>query len=105
MANTIQIKRSVTTATPSALAEGELAYSENSGNLFIGTSGSTIQKIGGNTDVTKLAGIAAGAQVNTVTSVAGKTGAVTIAKADLTNFTNLTNSGYEFLFYFFTWRK
>jgi hypothetical protein len=87
MANTIQIKRSVTTATPSALAEGELAYSENSGNLFIGTSGSTIQKIGGNTDVTKLAGIAAGAQVNTVTSVAGKTGAVTIAKADLTNFT------------------
>lgn len=31
----------------------------------------------------KLAGIAAGAQVNTVTSVAGKTGAVTLAKADV----------------------
>ncbi|HZK25079.1 MAG TPA: hypothetical protein VFC74_06795, partial [Oscillospiraceae bacterium] len=32
---------------------------------------------------TKLAGIAAGAQVNTVTSVAGKTGAVTLTKADV----------------------
>jgi hypothetical protein len=32
---------------------------------------------------TKLAGIAAGAQVNTVTSVAGKTGAVALAKADV----------------------
>ena len=32
---------------------------------------------------TKLAGIAAGAQVNTVTSVAGKTGAVTLAKTDV----------------------
>ena len=31
----------------------------------------------------KLAGIEAGAQVNTVTSVAGKTGAVTLAKADV----------------------
>lgn len=32
---------------------------------------------------TKLSGIAAGAQVNTVTSVAGKTGAVTLVKADV----------------------
>ena len=32
---------------------------------------------------TKLAGVAAGAQVNTVTSVAGKTGAVALAKADV----------------------
>lgn len=31
----------------------------------------------------KLAGVAAGAQVNTVTSVAGKTGAVTLSKADV----------------------
>lgn len=31
----------------------------------------------------KLAGIAAGAQVNTVTSVAGKSGSVTVAKADV----------------------
>jgi len=34
-------------------------------------------------DKTKLDGIAAGAQVNTVTSVAGKTGAVTLVKADV----------------------
>lgn len=34
-------------------------------------------------DKTKLDGIAAGAQVNTVTSVAGKTGAVTLAKSDV----------------------
>lgn len=35
------------------------------------------------TEASKLAGIAAGAQVNTVTSVAGKTGAVTVTKADV----------------------
>lgn len=37
------------------------------------------------TDKNKLDGIAAGAQVNAVTSVAGKTGAVTIASADVTD--------------------
>ena len=36
-----------------------------------------------NADKSKLDGIASGAQVNTVTSVAGKTGAVTLAKADV----------------------
>ena len=54
MANTIKIKRSQTTATPVTLEEGELAYSETSGNLFIGTSGANISKIGGNTDVLAL---------------------------------------------------
>lgn len=34
-------------------------------------------------DASKLAGIAAGAQVNTVTSVAGKTGSVTVTKSDV----------------------
>ena len=47
MSNTIKIKRSTTTAAPGALAEGELAYSENSNNLFIGTSGNNITVIGG----------------------------------------------------------
>lgn len=47
MANTIKIKRSTTTATPPSLAEGELAYSENSGDFFIGTSGGNITKVGG----------------------------------------------------------
>jgi hypothetical protein len=47
MANTVKIKRSTTTATPILLAEGELAYSEQSGNLFIGTAGGNIANIGG----------------------------------------------------------
>jgi hypothetical protein len=47
MANVIKIKRSTTTATPTSLSEGELAYSENSNNLFIGTSGSNVTVIGG----------------------------------------------------------
>lgn len=83
MTNKIQILRSATTATPATLADGELAYSQLSGNLFIGEPGNVIKKIGGNTDVTKLAGIEAGAQVNTVNSVAGKTGAVTLVKGDV----------------------
>lgn len=86
MANTIQIKRSASTATPASLAAGELAYSFNSDTLFIG-DGTSVLGIGGEADHTKLAGIEAGAQVNDVTSVAGRTGAVTIAKADITNFT------------------
>ena len=83
MANIIKIKRSQTTATPATLAEGELAYSELSGNLFIGTAGANLEKIGGNTDVIKLAGIAAGAQVNTVDSVNGLTGAVSLSFTEL----------------------
>ena len=61
MANTVRIKRSTTVATPTALAQGELAYSESSDNLFIGTNSSTLQKIGGNADVVKLAAIEANA--------------------------------------------
>jgi phage-related tail fiber protein len=43
----IQIKRSQTTATPSSLLVGELAYSENSNTLFIGASGNSVVAIGG----------------------------------------------------------
>lgn len=82
----IRIRRSTTEATPTGLAEGQPAYSFQSGNLFVGGPDSTVVKIGGNTDVTKLAGIEAGAQVNTVTSVAGRTGAVTLTHADLSDF-------------------
>lgn len=44
---------------------------------------------------TKLAGIATGAQVNTVTSVAGRTGAVTLTKTDvgLSNVDNTSDAG------------
>lgn len=69
-----------------------MAYSYQSGNLFIGGPSSTVVKVGGNTDVQKLAGIAAGAQVNTVTSVAGRTGAVVVTTADLANFNTATDA-------------
>lgn len=50
MANTIvQIKRSTTSATPPSLQYGELAYSFNSGKLFIGDSANNAIDIGGNT--------------------------------------------------------
>ncbi len=50
MANLIQIKRAITTATPTSLANGELAYSGNtaSDSLFIGNpNGGTVTRIGG----------------------------------------------------------
>jgi hypothetical protein len=56
MANTIRIKRSTTTSAPSSLAEGELAYSELSGNLFIGTSSSTQTVIGGKEGIQDIIG-------------------------------------------------
>lgn len=50
MSNTaIQIKRSEITSSPGSLQYGELAYSFNSGKLFIGTVGGAAISIGGNT--------------------------------------------------------
>jgi hypothetical protein len=93
MADIIKIKRSDTTATPVSLAAGELAYSEASGNFFYGRiSDGTPVKIGGNTDVLKLAGIESGAQVNTVDDVNGKTGSITLDHADITDFDTEVNS-------------
>lgn len=87
MADLIKIKGSSATNAPTTLSPRELAYSEVSGNLFIGRiSDGTPLIIGGATDHTKLAGIEANAQVNTVTSVAGRTGAVVITSADLADF-------------------
>lgn len=97
MSINIKIKTSASTATPSSLLSGELAYSHNSDNLFIG-DGSTVKIIGGKADHDKLATIQSGAQVNTITSVAGKTGVVTLVKADITNFTEsdyVHNTGTE----------
>ena len=82
----IRIRNSSTQNTPSSLGKGELAYSELSDNLFVGDSTGSVVKIGGNADVLKLAGIEAGAQVNTVSSVAGKTGAVLLLSADIQDF-------------------
>ena len=97
MANTIQIKRSATTATPATLAVGELAFSELSGNLFIGKTGAVVQKIAGEAEISKLSGIEAGAQVNTVTSVASRTGAVTLTATDV-GLGNVTNESKATMF-------
>ena len=50
MAQTILIKRSTNTATPTALSNGELAYSANSDKLFIGRPG------GGSGDIDAIGG-------------------------------------------------
>ena len=76
-------KFSQVTSTPTTLAVGEQAYSTVSNSLFIGDSTGTPVKIGGASDVNKLAGIESGAQVNTVTSVNTKTGAVTVTQSDV----------------------
>jgi len=48
MAQTIKIKRSTTTASPTSLSAGELAYSDNSDKLFIGApADSAVIAIGG----------------------------------------------------------
>ena len=46
MANLIQIKRSLNTATPGSLANGELAFTANGDALFIGSNG-TVVAVGG----------------------------------------------------------
>lgn len=45
--NLIQIKRSVNTAVPSSLANGELAFTANDSHLFIGSPNGSIIPIGG----------------------------------------------------------
>ena len=89
MANTIQVKFSAVTSTPTSLAVGELAYSDASDTLFIGDNTGTPVAIGGAAAFTKLSGIEAGAEVNTVDSVAGKTGAVTLVMADITDYSTV----------------
>ncbi len=88
-------KRTVDTA-PALLESGQLAYVEgatNGGTLYYGEIGGTVRAIAGKKYIDKLNGIEAGAQVNTVTSVAGKTGAVTLAVGDVTNAESTANKG------------
>jgi hypothetical protein len=85
----IKIKRSTGDLAPASLAAGQLAYSEgstNGGTLYYGEIGGTVREIAGRKYVDKLNGIEAGAEVNTVDSVAGKTGAVTLDSEDITDF-------------------
>ena len=72
MPNALKIKRAGISGSliPVSLAEGELAYSENSKNFFIGTNGGAdIQIIGGKAAIDKLASIAENADVTNTTSV------------------------------------
>jgi Cu/Ag efflux protein CusF len=71
--NTSDLNKPISTATQSAL--------NNKVDKVAGKGLSTEDYT--TTEKTKLSGIEAGAQVNTVTSVAGKTGAVVLAKADV----------------------
>ena len=78
MSNTvIQIKRSHTNATPTVLANGELAYSFQSNNLFIGANSDTneVIKIGGGSDVALL-NVTPGTTKNGAAVVANTTGGV-----------------------------
>jgi hypothetical protein len=92
----IRIKRSSGNTAPATLDGGQLAYAEgstNGGTLYYGEISGTVREIGGRKFVDKLNGIEAGAQVNAVTSVAGRTGAITLAVADVTNAESTGNKG------------
>ena len=74
------------------MANYNSAYTGAQIDAAVGAVASKVDKVTGKglstedyttTEKNKLAGIEAGAQVNTVTSVAGKTGAVTLAKSDV----------------------
>lgn len=69
---TVKIKRSQLTPTPTTLAEGELAYSYNSGQLFIGgPNGTTVIPV------------SSGGGGGAVTSVNGQVGVVVLTNTDV----------------------
>lgn len=80
---TLKLKVSQVTNTPSSLAFGEMAYSTLSNTLFIGDATGTPVAIGGAADHTKLAGVAPGADIGTVTSVSGS-GAIHVSNGTST---------------------
>ena len=83
----IKIKRSSGNTAPQTLEAGQLAYVEgatNGGTLYYGEMGGTVRAVAGKKYIDKLDGIEAGAQVNAVTSVFGRTGAVTLGSGDVT---------------------
>lgn len=90
MANTIiQIKRSQTTASPTTLANGELAYSYSSNKLFIGQTANssvttTVEYIGGKLLVDKVA--------NLESIVIGGSGNRTFGNATITDTLTLSSA-------------
>ena len=84
MAQTILIKRSTSTATPTALSNGELAYSASSNKLFVGRPGGAsgdIDAIGGKyyTDIIDTA-----ASANTVSKLVLRDGSGNFAAGTIT---------------------
>ena len=84
MAQTILIKRSTSTSTPSALANGELAYSAQSNKLFVGRPGGgtgDIDAIGGKyyTDI-----IAGAASANTASKLVVRDGSGNFSAGTIT---------------------
>lgn len=74
MAQTIKIKRSTSTASPSSLQQGELAYSQNSKKLFIGQPGGTtgdILTIGGQYYTDVIDDLVTGSAISITGDVAG----------------------------------
>jgi len=73
MAQTIQIKRSLAASPPVSLAEGELAYTMGAGGkiLYIGSTGATIEIIGGQHYTSQFDNVASGTLKGRVTAGAG----------------------------------
>ena len=90
MAQVIKIKRSSSTATPTSLNQGELAYSSNSDKLFIGNPGTgDVTVIGGKTYINMLDHTAGTLTANSAIIVDGS------SKIDVLNVDNLTLNGNE----------
>lgn len=88
MAQVIKIKRSSSTATPTSLNQGELAYSSNSDKLFIGNPGTgDVTVIGGKTYINMLDHTAGTVTANSAIIVDGS------SKIDVLNVDNLTLNG------------
>ena len=98
MAQTIRIKRSTTTAVPTALSNGELAYSSNGNKLFIGRPGGTsgdIDAVGGKyyTDIITAATNANTADTLVLRDGSGNFSAGTVTATFLGNLTgNITGN-------------
>lgn len=110
MANLIQIKRSLTTATAPSLANGELAFTANGDHLFIGSNGSSITIGGkfspgvltanqalvanGTSEIDKI--IVANAIVTTVTAngVTGTAGQILTSNGTVSYWANPANSSF-----------
>lgn len=102
MANTIRIKRSSSTASPTTLANAELAYSENSNKLFIGVGTGGVG--GSATSIVAIAGPGAYLTLDTTQTVSGSktfsgsvdlgSSAVAITKSPGNNSTSVATTAY-----------